>query len=256
MCGFTAEEKLNQVSSKDEPVATHSLNAERSSNNADGIVQDGLHWSQEITNQHEKTRESSNIRSATRPTAASASKGVFCQKCKEIGHVAEFCMVGIPQASGTDISAARSSREEMHKGNKLKAAIHAALLRRPEFYRKKRVLDQPDDLSIPNTDLNYEIASHDQMLVSNKLKDATSTEGSSEGPTILGSSTSESSKQTTGNSLKQLGLHPIDVFSSKLGDSYSNAVSVGKSTIRHLPCQASSVLLKKSVIPEHEFIWQ
>ncbi|KAF5450617.1 hypothetical protein F2P56_030950 [Juglans regia] len=256
MGGSTAEQKLNQVSSKDEPVATHSLNAEKSSNNAEGIVQDGLHWSQEITNQHEKTRESASIRSATRPTAASASKGVVCQKCKEIGHVGEFCTVSIPQASGTDISAARSSREEMHEGNKLKAAIHAALLRRPEFYRKKRVLDQSDDLSISNADLNYEIASHDQMLVSNKLKDAMSTEGSSEGPAILGSSTSESSKQTTVNSLKQFGLHPIDVFSSKVGDSCSNAVSVGKPTIRHFPCQASTVLLKKSVIPEHEFIWQ
>ncbi|XP_041013046.1 uncharacterized protein LOC121256342 isoform X2 [Juglans microcarpa x Juglans regia] len=256
MCGSTAEQKLNQVCSKDEPVATHSLNAVRSSNNAEGIVQDGLHWSQEITNQHEKTRESSSIRSATRPTTASASKGVVCQKCKEIGHVGEFCTVSIPQASGTDISAARSSKEEMHEGNKLKAAIHAALLRRPEFYRKKRVLDQSDDLSISNADLNYEIASHDQMLVSNKLKDAMSTEGSSEGPAILGSSTSESSKQTTVNSLKQFGLHPIDVFSAKVGDSCSNAVSVGKPTIRHFPCQASTVLLKKSVIPAHEFIWQ
>ncbi|KAG7980620.1 hypothetical protein I3843_05G191200 [Carya illinoinensis] len=256
MCGSTAEQKLNQVSSKDEPVATNSLNAERSSNNADGTVQDGLHWSQEITNQHEKTRESSSIRSATRPTAASAAKGVSCKKCKEIGHVAEFCTVSIPQASSTDVSAARSSREEVHEGNKLKAAIHAALLRRPEFYRKKRVLDQSDDLSISNTDLNYEIASHDQMLVSNKMKDAMSTEGSSEGPAILGSSTSESSKQTTVNSLKQFGLHPIDVSSSKVEDSYSNAVSVGKPTIRQIPCQASTVLLKKSVIPEHESIWQ
>ncbi|KAF5442581.1 hypothetical protein F2P56_035223 [Juglans regia] len=255
MCSSAAEQKLNQVTVKDEPLSTHSLNAGRPSNYADGTVQDGLPQSQEITNQCEKTREGST---RTRPTATSASKSVFCQKCKDTGHAAEFCTMSMLQASTTDASAARSSKGEKHEGNKLKAAIHAALLRRPEIYRKKGVLDQPDDLSVSNTDLNYKIASPDQLLVSNKSKDIVSSEGSHEKLAILGSSISDSSKQVTTNTLKQSASNQTDAFFSKLGDSYSTIVSVGKPTVTDFSCQASitSVLLKTSIVPEYESIWQ
>ncbi|KAG2701227.1 hypothetical protein I3760_06G034700 [Carya illinoinensis] len=255
MCSSAAEQKLNQVAVKDEPLSTHFLNDGRPSNYADGTVQDGLPQSQEITNQYEKTREGS-IR--PRPTATSASKSVFCQKCKDTGHAAEFCTISILQASSTDASAARSSKGEKHEGNKLKAAIHAALLRRPEIYRKKGVLDQPDDLSVSNTDLNYKIASQDQLLVSNKSKDIVSSEGSHERQAILGSSISDSSKQITANTLKQFASNRTDAFLSKLGGSCSTIVSVGKPIITDFSCQASitSVLLKTSIVPEYEYIWQ
>ncbi|XP_042985034.1 uncharacterized protein LOC122313832 isoform X9 [Carya illinoinensis] len=255
MCSSAAEQKLNQVAVKDEPLSTHFLNDGRPSNYADGTVQDGLPQSQEITNQYEKTREGS-IR--PRPTATSASKSVFCQKCKDTGHAAEFCTISILQASSTDASAARSSKGEKHEGSKLKAAIHAALLRRPEIYRKKGVLDQPDDLSVSNTDLNYKIASQDQLLVSNKSKDIVSSEGSHERQAILGSSISDSSKQITANTLKQFASNRTDAFLSKLGGSCSTIVSVGKPIITDFSCQASitSVLLKTSIVPEYEYIWQ
>ncbi|XP_059435246.1 uncharacterized protein LOC132168162 isoform X4 [Corylus avellana] len=250
----SAEQKLNKISPKDEPVSTYSLNAERPSNNVDGTVQDGL----PMTNHHEKTRESSSIR--PRPSATSASKAVFCQKCKDIGHATEFCTNGTPHAPGIDVSAARSSREEMHEGNKLKAAISAAILKRPEFHRKKRVLDQPDESSMSSTGLNYEITAPDQLLASNKSKNVMSTEGSCERQAILGSSTLDSHKHATStvNNSKQFTLHPTDVFSSKVGDSDSTVVSVGKPTIREFPSQASTttVLLKTSAIPEYDFIWQ
>lgn len=248
----SAEQKLNKISPKDEPVSSYSLNAERPSNNVDGTVQDGL----PMTNNYEKTRESSSIR--PRPTATSASKAVFCQKCKDIGHATELCTNGTPLAPGIDVSAARSSREEMHEGNKLKAAINAALLRRPEIYKKKKVLDQPDESPMSSTDLNYEIAPQDQLLASNKSKNIMSTEGSCERQAILGSSTLESYKHTTVNNLKQFTLPPTDVFSSKVGDSDSTVVSVGKPTIREFPSQASttSILLKTSAIPEYDYIWQ
>ncbi|XP_062147410.1 ASI1-immunoprecipitated protein 2 isoform X4 [Alnus glutinosa] len=247
----SAEQKLNKISPKDEPPSSYSLNAERPSNTVDGTVQDGL----PMTNHYEKTRESSSIR--PRPTATSASKTVFCQKCKDIGHATEFCTNGTPQAPGIDVSVARSSREEMHEGNKLKAAINAALLRRPEIYRKKRVLDQPDESSLSSTDLNYEISPQDQLLASNKSKNIMSTEGSCERQAI-GSSALDSYKHTTVNNSKQFSLQPTDVFSSKVGDSDSTVVSVGKPTIREFPSQAStttSVLLKTSAIPEYDFIW-
>ncbi|XP_050253369.1 uncharacterized protein LOC126699527 isoform X7 [Quercus robur] len=194
ICGSAAEQKLNLVSPKDEPLSTYPLNTERPSNSADVSGQDGLPRSQETANQYEKTRESSTIRS--RPTAISASKSVFCQKCKDSGHATEFCTIGTPQASGIDVSAVRSSREESHEGNKLKAAIQAAWLRRPEINRKKKVFDQPDELSTSSTDMNNELASQDQFLVSNKPKNIMSTEGSHERQAVLGSSTSDSCKDS------------------------------------------------------------
>jgi hypothetical protein len=254
--GMQLEQKLNQVISKDEPLSGCSLNAERPSNSADGTGQDGLPRSREITNQYEKSRESSIIRS--RPTAISATKSVFCQKCKDSGHATELCTIGAPQGSGIDVSAARSSREELPEGNKLKAAIHAALLRRPEIHRKKKVFDQPDELSIPSTDMNYEIASRDQLLVSNKSKNIMSTEGSQERQAVLGSSTSDSYKHAIVNNSKQSILPPTDVFSTKVGDSESTIISIGKHA-RELPSHTStamSVLLKTSAIPEYEYIWQ
>uniref|UniRef100_A0A2N9HYY1 Zinc finger PHD-type domain-containing protein n=1 Tax=Fagus sylvatica TaxID=28930 RepID=A0A2N9HYY1_FAGSY len=254
--GMQLEQKLNQVISKDEPLSGCSLNAERPSNSADGTGQDGLPRSREITNQYEKSRESSIIRS--RPTAISATKSVFCQKCKDSGHATELCTIGAPQGSGIDVSAARSSREELPEGNKLKAAIHAALLRRPEIHRKKKVFDQPDELSIPSTDMNYEIASRDQLLVSNKSKNIMSTEGSQERQAVLGSSTSDSYKHAIVNNSKQSILPPADVFSTKVGDSESTIISIGKHA-RELPSHTStamSVLLKTSAIPEYEYIWQ
>nr|XP_023874432.1 uncharacterized protein LOC111986766 isoform X4 [Quercus suber] len=256
ICGSAAEQKFNLVSPKDEPLSTYPLNTERPSNSADVSGQDGLPQSQETANQYEKTRESSTIRS--RPTAISASKSVFCQKCKDSGHATEFCTIGTPQASGIDASAVRSSREESHEGNKLKAAIHAALLRRPEINRKKKVFDQPDELSTSSTDMNYELASQDQFLVSNKPKNIMSTEGSHERQAVLGSSTSDSCKHAVVNNSKQFTLPPTDVFSSKVDDSDSTIISIGKHA-RELPSHTStamSSLLKASAIPEYEYIWQ
>ncbi|KAK9994121.1 hypothetical protein SO802_023824 [Lithocarpus litseifolius] len=256
ICGSAAEQKLNLVSPKDEHLSTYPLNTERPPNSADVSGQDGLPRSQETANQYEKTRESSTIRS--RPTAISASKSVFCQKCKDSGHATEFCTIGTPQASGIDASAVRSSREESHEGNKLKAAIHAALLRRPEINRKKKVFDQPDELSTSSTDMNYELASQDQFLVSNKPKNIMSTEGSHERQAVLVSSTSDSCKHAVVNNSKQFTLPPTDVFSSKVEDSDSAIISIGKHA-RELPSHTStamSSLLKTSAIPEYEYIWQ
>lgn len=61
----------------------------------------------------------------------STSKSTFCQKCKEIGHSAESCSSETP---GVDSAIPRSIRED----SKLKEAIHAALLRKPEIQRKKK----------------------------------------------------------------------------------------------------------------------
>ncbi|ONI25965.1 hypothetical protein PRUPE_2G329000 [Prunus persica] len=231
ICNSASEQKSNQVSSKDEPLSSYSGIVEKPCSNVDETLEDAFPQSVEMTSQADKTRESS---ARCRPTVAASPK------CKDIGHTAEFCRVGISQTSGTDASTPISSREDMPRGNRLKDAIHAALLRKPEIYRKKRVFDPSDELSTSNVDLSYEVASQEQSLISNKLNNITCSEGSHDGQTVLGTSTSDSYKNTTVNNLKQHTVQPIDsVFPSKVTDSVSVVPSLGKSTVKDLHSHAS-----------------
>lgn len=242
----SVEQKLNQVSPKDEPSSSSSWNAERPSNNANDNSQDGFPRSRESSNQGEKTRESSVSR--LRPTGTAVSKNVTCQKCKEVGHAAENCTIVSPRASGIDASIARSVKGEMSKGSKLKAAIEAAMLKKPGICRKKKE-SESEGLSSSNVDASCEIASQNQLPVLNKMN-----EGTHEGQANLGTCSSNSNKLTNIDTVKELNLHSNDtVFPNKVGDSDSIAPSAGK------PSRASatsSVLVMMSAIPEHEYIWQ
>lgn len=164
MCSSSVEQKPNLVSPKEEPSSSSS---EKPSTIVNELVQDGLPRSVESTNQGEK---SSSCRS--RPTLTAGSKGVLCQKCKEVGHDVESCPLGSTQVSGIDVSAGRNCREGMIKGNKLKAAIEAAMHKLPGTYGRNKVNDQLDGLGITNMDLNCERSSQDQFSVSNKMKGA------------------------------------------------------------------------------------
>lgn len=218
-------------------------------------MQDGSIRSQEIS-QTEKTKESS-VR--PRLNASSSSRSTFCQKCKEIGHSAEFCAIGSSQASVIDSSGARSSREEIHKGSKLKDAIHAALLRKPEIHRRKRV-DQFDELSTSSTDLSSEIASQEQSLILNKSKNVIAPEGTHEGQqAILGSSTSDS-VHTTVNKMMHHTMSTTDSkFSLKVEDSEAVVPCGVKSTVKDFMGHSQATLpqlLKMPAIPEYDYIWQ
>ncbi|KAJ6744088.1 RING/FYVE/PHD ZINC FINGER SUPERFAMILY PROTEIN [Salix purpurea] len=107
------EQKLNQISPKDEP-SSSSWNAERLSCNATENLQDGLPQSRESSNQ-------------------------------------ENCTVVSPLASGTDVSTSRIPRVEMSKGSKLKAVV-AAMIKKPGIYKKKKEIDQSNGLSSSNVD--------------------------------------------------------------------------------------------------------
>ncbi|KAH7538460.1 hypothetical protein FEM48_Zijuj03G0201600 [Ziziphus jujuba var. spinosa] len=253
ICSSATEQKLNQVSSKDEILPTYSSAIDKPSNNFDGTPPDGLPRLQETINQADKARESS-VR--PKPSAPVSPKGIFCQRCKEIGHAAELCTTGSPQASGNDALTARSSsREEMHRGSKLKDALYAAMLRKPEIYRNKRVLDQSDEFSPSNTDLNSEIACQDQVLKNNILH-----EGSQEKKAITESSGSDSCTHSTVNNMMQDALPMTDVvFSSKVGDLDAAVPSVGKPMVKDFLGHDSATLAflsKISPIPEYEYIWQ
>ncbi|XP_030501256.2 ASI1-immunoprecipitated protein 2 isoform X2 [Cannabis sativa] len=248
------EAKSNHNIIKDEALSTCSFNSDKPSNNVDGVMEDGLTRSQDITQQTEKLKESAAVR--PRPTITTSSKSTVCQKCKEIGHSAESCTGGSSQASGIDSSGARSSREETQKGSRLKDAIQAALLRKPAIHRRKRV----DELLTPNSDLNSEISSQDQTLSLNKPKNIIPPEGTYEMRQAVPVSTACDSIHTTASKMMhQTVPTPDSKFSCKVEDSEVVVPSVVKPMVKDFISYAlatSPQLLKTPAIPEYEYIWQ
>ncbi|KAJ6296781.1 hypothetical protein OIU78_022495 [Salix suchowensis] len=209
------EQKLNQISPKDEP-SSSSWNAERRSCNATENLQDGLPQSRESSNQGEKARE--NSLSHLRPVGITGLKNVIC-KNKEIGHATENCTAVSPLASGTDVSTSRIPRVEMSKGSKLKAVV-AAMIKKPGIYRKKKEMDQSNGLSSSNVDESGEIASQDQLSVLNKMS-----EGTDEWQANIGTSTSEFCKSTDINNVKLLNEYSNDAVCSVLTKMGSDSIA-------------------------------
>lgn len=118
----------------------------------------------------------------------------------------------------------KSSRDE---GDNLKAAIEAAVLKKPGVYRKHRA-GQSDESSMPT--VGGEIVSHQDHISSAIKKKPSSDVELPEKPSSL--------KEGTLNIMKQSSL----AFYSK--DMFSNVPAV-------MP-----LLLKSLAIPEHEHIWQ
>ncbi|XP_021899625.1 uncharacterized protein LOC110815951 isoform X1 [Carica papaya] len=240
-----SEKTFNQISPKDEPSLTSSWTVERPPGNFNGNPDDGLPRLQESTNQAEKTRDGSI--SHLRHPIISGSKGLPCQKCKEVCHTVDNCPTDNVWGSGSDISATRNPREEMNKGNKVKAAMK--VVRNMPGFGKNR-LDQSDGFSGPGMD------AQGHLPVSNKLKNSCPAEGTHE---VQGSFSSDSYKQATNNE-KQLAAPSSETgFAPTLGDSDSNVPSVAKQTIRDWSSNslaAIPLILNISAIPEHEFIWQ
>ncbi|MBA0850889.1 hypothetical protein Goshw_008953 [Gossypium schwendimanii] len=183
--GISSEQKLNQVSLKEEPSSSTSWTVERQPSNNNVIISDGLSWSLDLTNQSER-----------------------------MGHTAEYCSVS--QASGADESAPRNFKEDINKGNKLKAAIEAAIRLRPRICER---------------------TSQDPSSVSVKAKTMISVEGTHESETNL-------QNQTSISNMKLLNAHCTD------------ALSVVSSVGNAPPLVAESDFSEMSAIPEHECIWQ
>ncbi|KAJ4829184.1 hypothetical protein Tsubulata_007878 [Turnera subulata] len=239
----SAEHKLNQFSPKEEPSSGLSWTTEKPSNSDNENLQDGLPHSWESSNQDEKTMEGSVTR--LRPTENAGSKSVACQPGKEAGHAAETCTT---LSSANDAPTARSVRQETNKGSKLKAAIEAAMLKKPGICRKRKENEQHDVLSSSNVDANCEIASQDKISGLNKTGEATH-----EGPAKLGTCQSVSFGQTDVNSPRQLNaLSTGAVFPSK----FSSDSIVPSSIKRSFQSASISAHARMLPIPEHEYIWQ
>lgn len=255
MMNFVLGTMWDYVICKDGFLLSYSLNfAERTSTSVYETQQDGLPRSRETANQVNKTKHSSSDR--VRSGITNASKSPFCHKCKDFGHATECCTVGGAQEFGAEGSVtATSSSKDMHKGNRLKAAIQAALLRRPEIHKKKDVPYQTDEFPTSGTDLKCEVSSQDQVLVSNTLKNSISAEETNARQEILENSTFETSKCSSANDLKQLKTD----LCSQLRKSDSVGPASGKPVVRDLPNRAlpiSSVTSKMSPFPEYKYIWQ
>ncbi|KAB2006550.1 hypothetical protein ES319_D11G353500v1 [Gossypium barbadense] len=208
----SSEQKVNPVSLKEEPSSSSSRASERQPSNNNGVMSDGLSQSVDSINQSEKSRESSVSRS---------SKRVPCLTCKGMGHTAEHCSVC--QASCADQSAPRTSREEINKGNKLKAAIEAAMRLKPGICER---------------------TSQDPSSVCDKAKNVISVESTDEGKT---------------NICNQASTANIKLLTSHSTDAVSVVSSVGNLPVRdnYVPPLATvSAVPKLSAIPEHEYIWQ
>ncbi|KAE8664120.1 RING/FYVE/PHD zinc finger superfamily protein, putative isoform 2 [Hibiscus syriacus] len=207
---ISSEQKLNHVSLKEETSSSSSQVFERQPSNVNGIVSDGLTQTIDSTNQSEKSRESA---------VSQSSKRVPCLKCKEMGDAAECCSICL--ASGADQSASRTSIEETNKGNKLKAAIEAAMRLKPVICER---------------------TSQDLSSVCSKAK--ISVEDTYEPQAHL------CNQASTGN-MKLLNSHSTDAVYV--------VSSVGNLSIRDFrapPLATISAVSMMSAIPEHEYIWQ
>lgn len=231
--------------------------ADRTSTSVDETQQDRLPRSLETANQVERTKDSSSDH--VRSGVTNASKSSFCQKCKDFGHATECCsIIGMPEVGAeASVTATSSSKEEMHKGNRLKAAIQAALLRRPEIHKKKEGSDETNEFPTSSSGFKREVTSQNQVLASNTLKNSISAEETNVKQEIVESSF-ETSKCPSANDPKQLKFCRTDLC-SQLRKSDFVGLTSGKPVLRDLPNNGmamSSVLSKMSVIPEYEYIWQ
>lgn len=244
ICSSSVDQKINHISPKEEPLSS-SVTVERPSYNDNGR-------SREMTGQDEKNRESSA--NLSKATVATSPKSGHCQKCKGIEHATESCVSGSPHVAENNVS---SSREETCEENKLKAAIQAALLRRPEIYKKRKFSDQSDEISSSSTVLNNDIVHQDQFPFSNKLKNEISAERAYEGKTIFSTATNFH-RQLAASISKPPVMPNLDAPASNLEDTDSTVIPVEKVRLKDLfGCgSTTSLFLKTSVIPEYEYIWQ
>lgn len=163
----------------------------------------------------------------------------------------DSCTVDGSELSASDVSAVRNSREAPNGTSNLKAAIEAAMLRKPGICWKNRVVDQSDDLAVSNT--NSETTAQDLLSGSSSRRILSSNEDGYGGSS---NSLTGSNKQEIG-SLTQLSVLPAEALTGA-GNPVPILLSDGKSSLvdLHRYSQAAMSILSRTAIPEHEYIWQ
>nr|XP_010318291.1 uncharacterized protein LOC101244850 isoform X1 [Solanum lycopersicum] len=243
----SSDQRPDQSSARDDSLP-NSYIAERPTSNTGEGLSDGLPQPSESKNVGERTKESSGRRLKHTGTG---TKSLFCQKCKGSGHLTDGCTVEVSELFSSDVSAVRNSREAPNGTSNLKAAIEAAMLKKPGVCWKNRVVDQSDDLAVSNT--NAETTAPDPLCGSSSRRMLSSNE---DGHGVPLNSITGSHKQEIG-SLRQLSVLPAEALTGA-GNLVPILLSDGKSSLvdLHRYSQAAMSILSKTAFPEHEYIWQ
>ncbi|CAI9755296.1 unnamed protein product [Fraxinus pennsylvanica] len=242
-------QKLNQTVSKEDSSSCAGV-AERPPCNTNEGLHDGLLQAREATNSGEQMMEHSGNRLWQGNT--NGGRAIFCQKCKEFGHLAQSCAADDPgfPAVGPTVKFSRSENDN------LKVAIEAAMLRKPGVHRNHRAWVQSDDSSV--SCMNSEIACRDQLSSSGGKRNMSPAAQIIERHTVPSGLTADSLKQETCDTSKQSMLLPVEALTSG-GESVPIASLDGKSSLEGIPTRVSAavpICLKSLAIPEHEYIWQ
>ncbi|XP_057774074.1 uncharacterized protein LOC130993263 isoform X2 [Salvia miltiorrhiza] len=142
----------------------------------------------------------------------------------------------------------RSSRDE---SDNLKAAIEAAVLRKPGVYRKHRASGQSDESSVP---IVASVASNIDHMSSAKSRKLSSDAELAERPPVSWNFTADPLKEETLNSVKQSLMGRAEGLSSGVRDGVHVGLS-SRDALSNVPA-VMPLLLKSIAIPEHEYIWQ
>ncbi|KAH0691630.1 hypothetical protein KY289_018988 [Solanum tuberosum] len=243
----SSDQRPDQSSARDDSLPNSYIAERPTSNTGEGLL-DGLPQPSESKNVGERIKESSGRRLKHTGTG---TKSLFCQKCKGSGHLTDSCTVDGSELVASDVSAVKNSREAPNGTSNLKAAIEAAMLKKPGVCWKNRVVDQSDDLAVSNT--NAETTTPDLLCGSSSRRMFSSNE---DGHGVSLNSMTVSHKQEIG-SLRQLSVLPAEALTGA-GNLVPILLSDEKSSLvdLHRYSQAAMSILSKTAFPEHEYIWQ
>ncbi|VFR01039.1 unnamed protein product [Cuscuta campestris] len=209
-----------------EDSSSSSCVAERLPLSSNEVLSDGLPQSKGSTTFGDKARECSASQSKQNRTHS--GKAVSCQKCKGNGHLGQFCTVNGSDSPALD-SPVKNSREDTKGPSDLKAAIEAAMLRKPGICRKSRVTAQSEDISASN--MKSELPAQDQVLSSTVRRNG-----------------NVAHKQESTKNAKQFGLLAEDPVRIRDAGKQS-LIDMERQTLASMP------VLLKTAIPEYQCIW-
>ncbi|XP_024011765.1 remodeling and spacing factor 1 isoform X2 [Eutrema salsugineum] len=227
-----SEQSSSQADCKDELPST-SCAVEGVPSNGNVASQDGLPRSREFREAGKKSKDAFGKRQ--RSSLLSGAKGL--PSSQKGGQTAESSDTS--GVSDSDLSTTKNVREDINKGNRLRAAVDAALRKKPSF-GKNRVLEQCD------VSLASKVHSSSDKTLRNQL------------PSKMHTNlypAPDPYKQTIASNEKQLGLSGADAIPPRSVELEVNIPSV-KPVIRDWPLVSPPALLRSSAIPDHESIWQ
>ncbi|XP_013628541.1 PREDICTED: uncharacterized protein LOC106334743 isoform X1 [Brassica oleracea var. oleracea] len=231
------EQSSSQADCENELLST-SCAGEVVPSNGNVASQDRLPRSREFREVGKKSREASGKRQ--RSSLLSDAKGLpSSQKERQTAESNETSGV-----SDSDLPTPKNAREDINKGNRLRAAVDAALRKKPSF-GKNRVLEQCDTSSASNVH-----PSSDKALQNQLPPKMHTTSWPAPDPY----------KQTIVTNEKQLVPSGVDAMmpprSVELDMKPEVNIPSLKSVMRDWPLVPPPALLRSSAIPDHESIWQ